>query len=45
LPVIVHIRDANEDALNVLKAENARDVGGIIHSFSGDVKDGKGGPG
>ncbi len=38
LPVIVHIRDANEDALNVLKAENARDVGGIIHSFSGDVK-------
>lgn len=38
LPIIVHIRDANEDALNVLKAENAKAVGGIIHSFSGDVK-------
>ncbi|MFZ5987133.1 MAG: TatD family hydrolase [Bacillota bacterium] len=38
LPIIVHIRDANEDALNVLKAENAKDVGGIIHSFSGDIK-------
>jgi len=37
LPIIVHIRDANEDALSVLKAENAKEVGGIIHSFSGDV--------
>jgi len=38
LPIIVHIRDANEDALDVLKAENAKEVGGIIHSFSGDIK-------
>lgn len=38
LPIIVHIRDANDDALDILKAENAKDVGGIIHSFSGDVK-------
>ena len=38
LPIIVHIRDANEDALSILKAENAKDVGGIIHSFSGDVE-------
>lgn len=38
LPIIIHIRDANEDALNVLKEKNARDVGGIIHSFSGDIK-------
>jgi hydrolase, TatD family len=38
LPIIVHIRYANEDALDVLKTENAKDVGGIIHSFSGDVK-------
>ncbi|KNY29184.1 TatD family hydrolase [Pseudobacteroides cellulosolvens] len=37
LPIIVHIRDANEDALKVLKDENAREVGGIIHSFSGDI--------
>jgi len=37
LPIIVHIRDANEDALNVLKDEDAKAVGGIIHSFSGDV--------
>lgn len=38
LPIIVHIRDANEDALKVLKDTNAKEVGGIIHSFSGDVK-------
>ena len=37
LPIIVHIRDANDDALKVLKNENAREVGGIIHSFSGDI--------
>lgn len=37
LPIIVHIRDANEDALKVLKDEDAKSVGGIIHSFSGDV--------
>ncbi|OPZ90512.1 MAG: putative deoxyribonuclease YcfH [Firmicutes bacterium ADurb.Bin419] len=42
LPIIVHIRDANEDALSVLKAENAKEVGGIIHSFSGDVMMAKG---
>jgi TatD DNase family protein len=38
LPIIVHTRNSDEDAFNVLKAENAKDVGGIIHSFSGDVK-------
>jgi len=38
LPIVVHIRDANEDALDILKVESARDVGGIIHSFSGDIK-------
>jgi TatD DNase family protein len=37
LPIIVHIRDANEDAVKVLKDQNAREVGGIIHSFSGDI--------
>ncbi|MBN2694882.1 TatD family hydrolase [bacterium] len=38
LPIIVHIREANQDALNILKESNAKDVGGIIHSFSGDIK-------
>jgi TatD DNase family protein len=37
LPIIVHIRDANEDAVKLLKDQNAREVGGIIHSFSGDI--------
>jgi len=38
LPIVVHIREANEDALQVLKAEHAQEVGGIIHSFSGDLR-------
>jgi TatD DNase family protein len=38
LPIIVHDRDAHEDTMSILKSENARDVGGIIHCFSGSVE-------
>ncbi|HEY8350030.1 MAG TPA: TatD family hydrolase [Clostridiales bacterium] len=38
LPVIVHDRDAHEDTLNILKSEGARDVGGVLHCFSGSVE-------
>ena len=38
LPVIVHDRDAHEDTLSILKNENARDVGGVLHCFSGSVE-------
>jgi TatD DNase family protein len=37
LPLIIHNREANEDILNILNEENADDVGGVFHSFSGDM--------
>lgn len=33
-PVIIHSRDAAKDTLDILKAEHARDIGGVIHCFS-----------
>jgi TatD DNase family protein len=33
----VHTRDAAADTLEILREENARDVGGIIHCFSEDA--------
>jgi TatD DNase family protein len=40
-PVICHIRDAHEEAAEILAAENAGhvDVGGVIHCFSGGPAD------
>lgn len=35
-PIIVHSREARADTLDILREENARDVGGIIHCFSED---------
>lgn len=35
-PVVIHTRDAAADTLDVLEAENAKDVGGVIHCFSED---------
>jgi TatD DNase family protein len=37
LPVIVHDRDAHDEVLSILAEENAAEVGGIIHCFSGDL--------
>ncbi len=34
LPVIIHSRDAAKDTLDIMKAENAGDIGGVIHCFS-----------
>ncbi len=34
LPIVVHSRDAAADTLNVVKANNAGEIGGIIHCFS-----------
>lgn len=36
-PLVVHTRSAADDTLDVLTAEGARDVGGILHCFSEDV--------
>ena len=35
LPVILHVRDAHEDALRILKWHPARKFGGVIHCFYG----------
>jgi TatD DNase family protein len=37
LPVVVHLRDADDDAVDVMQAAGARDAGGVIHCFSGDA--------
>lgn len=33
-PIVVHTRNAADDTLAILREENARDVGGILHCFS-----------
>ena len=37
-PVIVHTRDAEADTIRILREEDARSCGGIIHCFSGTQK-------
>ena len=37
LPLVVHDRDAHDEILSILSEENAAEVGGIIHCFSGDL--------
>lgn len=34
LPVIIHSRDAAKDTLDIMKAEKAEEIGGVIHCFS-----------
>jgi TatD DNase family protein len=36
-PLVVHCRDAHEETLALLAEEGARDIGGVMHCFSGDV--------
>ena len=36
-PIIVHDRDAHEEVLQILMDENAAEVGGVLHCFSGDL--------
>ena len=35
-PLIVHTRDAREDTVRILREEQARDVGGVLHCFTED---------
>lgn len=35
-PVVIHDRDAHDDVLRILREEDATDVGGVMHCFSGD---------
>ncbi|MUT67724.1 TatD family hydrolase [Paenibacillus sp. NEAU-GSW1] len=34
-PIVIHNRDAHEDIVKILKEENASEVGGVMHCFSG----------
>ena len=38
LPVILHIRNAHQDALRILRRHPARNLGGVVHCFNGDWK-------
>lgn len=38
LPLIIHNREATEDIVKILKEEDAREVGGIMHCFSGSAE-------
>lgn len=37
-PVIIHDRDAHEDTMSILKKSGIKEVGGVLHSFSGSVE-------
>ncbi len=38
LPIVIHNREATADIVTILKEENAAEVGGIMHCFSGSVE-------
>ena len=38
LPIIIHSREAIQDTFDILKEEEAKIVGGIMHSYSGSVE-------
>lgn len=37
LPIVIHNREASEDVMRILAEENAQEVGGVMHCFSGDL--------
>lgn len=37
-PIIIHDRDAHEDTFNILKEMNAKDLGVVMHCFSGSYE-------
>jgi TatD DNase family protein len=34
-PIVIHNREAHEDIVRILREEDAKDVGGVMHCFSG----------
>ncbi len=34
LPVVIHTRDAAQDTITIMKEENAREIGGVIHCYA-----------
>ena len=41
LPFVVHVREADEDMLNILKNSSLKEKPGVIHCFSGDYETAK----
>ena len=41
LPIVVHSREAAADTMTVIREENASEVGGIIHCYSGSAEQAK----
>ena len=37
LPLIIHDRDAHDEIETILREEAAREIGGVLHCFSGDL--------
>jgi TatD DNase family protein len=37
MPVVIHDRDAHDETLEMLREEQAWDMGGVLHCFSGDT--------
>ena len=37
LPMIIHNRDSHTDMLEILNKEGIKEIGGVMHSFSGDL--------
>ncbi|GAB6280949.1 MAG: hypothetical protein STSR0007_10810 [Thermovirga sp.] len=37
-PLVVHVRDAYDDAMDILRREKASECGGVIHCFSGEIR-------
>lgn len=38
LPIIIHDREAHKDILDIIKAENGYETGGVFHCFSGSAE-------
>ena len=38
MPIIIHNREADNDVVEILKEENASEVGGIMHCFAGSLE-------
>jgi TatD DNase family protein len=37
-PLVIHCRDAHDETIAILAEEQAREVGGVMHCFSGNVE-------
>ena len=37
-PLVIHCRDAHDETLAILAEEQAREIGGVMHCFSGNVE-------